>query len=344
MTKHDRSGVWVRLAVAAIVFAVLMSINVSHAQTKTVNEAAVAGQQNSGLQQKHPPTPPEDATKPLGVWDVAPADRAGLTRNFRSTDDSIKVKDGKAPKTLGLAELHASGSAEFTEASLKVMLKRLRGPVTVFDLRQEDHVFVNGEPISWYATNNWANVGKTNEAIVAGEAARVAALKPGTVLSLSDAKTKKGGDAATPAENITVVRVGTERDIVKEAGASYVRITVSDHSRPMDEEVDGFILAVRSLPADAWAHFHCRAGKGRTTTFLALYDMLRNATKVSLEDIVQRQSLLIGDYDLLAAADDAGKSGVAEDRSAFVRVFFDYARANPNGKPQLWSEWLKGQH
>jgi hypothetical protein len=33
------------------------------------------------------------------------------------------------------------------------------------------------------------------------------------------------------------------------------------------------------------------------------------------------------------------------DRAAFVRAFYDYARANPNGQPQLWSEWLKsGAH
>jgi hypothetical protein len=23
------------------------------------------------------------------------------------------------------------------------------------------------------------------------------------------------------------------------------------------------------------------------------------------------------------------------------RAFYDYARANPNGRPQFWSEWLK---
>jgi 3-phytase len=304
-------------------------------------DLAVARRQSVGLQQKHPPVPPDDATKPMLVWDVAAADREGLPRNLRTTGDPLKPKDGKAPSTLGLAELRASGSAEFTEANLNALLKKLHGLVTVFDLRQEDHIFVNGEPISWYATNNWANVGKSNESIAASEAAHVMACKPGTVLALNDSKSKKGGEAAAPIENVTVSRVGTEREIVAAAGASYVRITVSDHSRPLDSEVDRFIFAVRSLPSDAWAHFHCRAGKGRTTTFLALYDMLRNASRVSLEDIVQRQSLLIGDYDLLAPDADAAKAGVAGDRSEFVRAFYQYAQANPDGKPQLWSGWLK---
>ena len=344
MTRNKCSGTWMRWLGAAAALSLLINIFVLNAQTNPGKEPAHANQQKASLQQNHPPTPPEDAAKPLIVWDVAAADRAGLPRNFRTTSDSLKLKNNKAPNTQGLAELRASGSAEFTEANLSAMLKKLQGPVTVFDLRQEDHVFVNGEPISWYATNNWANVGKTNKEIKASEAAHVAAIPLGSTLSLNDAKTKKGGDAASPVENITVARVGTEKDVVTAAGAAYKRITVSDHSRPLDVEVDRFITDVRALPADAWAHFHCRAGKGRTTTFLALYDMLRNAGKVSLEDIVQRQSLLVGDYDLLAAADDAGKAGAAEDRSAFVRAFYDYARANPNGRPQLWSEWLKASH
>jgi len=325
----------------ALAFALAMSTTLLHAQTKSDKVLASPHQQPGGLQQKHPPTPPEDASKPLMVWDIAVADRAGMPRNFRSTDDPLKVTDGKAPNVQGLTELRSSGSGEYTEANLKLMLKRLRGSVTVFDLRQEDHIFVNGEPISWYASNNWANVGKSNESIVASEAARVAALKPGTVLSLADAKSKKAGEAASALENVTVSIAATEQDVVTAAGASYLRITVSDHARPLDAEVDRFVLAVRSLPDNAWAHFHCRAGKGRTTTFMALYDMLRNAGKVSLADIVQRQSLLIGDYDLLAVDADGGKAGVGEDRAAFVRAFHDYARANPNGRPQLWSEWLK---
>jgi protein-tyrosine phosphatase len=112
----------------------------------------------------------------------------------------------------------------------------------------------------------------------------------------------------------------------------------------MDGEVDRFVISVRALPAGQWVHFHCRAGKGRTTTVLALYDMLRNAGRVSLDDIVNRQSLLIGDYNLLQLEEQSGwKAPLAADRANFVRAFYDYARANPNGSPQLWSEWLRAQ-
>jgi protein-tyrosine phosphatase len=319
----------------------MQTTNLRPAPTLAIFLALTACCAFGGLEQKSPPVPPADAGTPLLVWDIAPDLRAGLPRNFRTTSDPLKVKDGPKPDATGLAALRASGSAEFNEAGFRLMLAQLRGPVTVFDLRQEDHVFVNGEPVSWYATNNWANVGKSHDAVVAGETARVASCKIGDSLELADDKGKKGGDA-TPAEHVTLARAQTEREVVAAAGAAYVRLTVSDHSRPLDDEVDRFILAVRAMPADGWAHFHCRAGKGRTTTFLALYDMLRNAPRVALADIVNRQSLLIGDYNLLAKeADEAWKAGVTADRAEFVRAFYDYARANPDGRPQLWSEWLK---
>jgi hypothetical protein len=35
------------------------------------------------------------------------------------------------------------------------------------------------------------------------------------------------------------------------------------------------------------------------------------------------------------------KAPYTANRAKFVRAFYDYARANPNGRPKLWSEWLK---
>ena len=153
---------------------------------------------------------------------------------------------------------------------------------------------------------------------------------------------KKPGVASSAPEHVIVERVSTEREIVAANNAAYVRLTVTDHARPLDEEVDRFVRAVRALPANGWAHFHCEAGRGRTTTFMVLYDILRNASLVSLEDIAGRQKLLGYDYDVLRPADPGDwRAPYTDDRIAFVRAFYLYARANPGGRPQLWSEWLK---
>jgi hypothetical protein len=295
------------------------------------------------LVQKAPPIPPPDANSPVLIWDVDLKLDKSLPRNFRTTDDRLKANKGQMPAKTGLADLRASGSGEFTANGFKLLLARTRGPVTVFDLRQETHIFVNGLPISWFATNDWANVGRSQNAIEADEAARVRSLKPGSEIVVSPGATiKKPRTTSSPPQNVTVEHASTERDIVEANSAAYVRLTVTDHCRPLDEEVDRFILAVRTLPENSWAHFHCEAGRGRTTTFMVLYDMLRNANRISLEDIVRRQKLLGYDYDVLRPdAPGNWKAPYTNDRIAFVRVFYDYARANPGGRLQLWSEWIK---
>jgi len=292
--------------------------------------------------QKNPPVRPADADSPVAIWDIDLKLENALPRNFRTTDDRLDPSKGETPATTGLSELRASGSGEFTPEGLKLLLAHTRGPVTVFDLRQETHIFVNNLPVSWYASHDWANVGRTQSAIEADEAARVASLKSGSKIAIRPSAPVKHGDAnsVTPQE-VTVESASAERDIVSAAGANYVRITVTDHARPVDEEVDRFILAVRAFPENAWAHFHCEAGQGRTTTFMVLYDMLRNAGRVSLANIVARQRILNHGYDVLQLSEPENwKAACAADRAAFVRAFYEYARANPNGQSQLWSEWL----
>ena len=88
-----------------------------------------------------------------------------------------------------------------------------------------------------------------------------------------------------------------------------------------------------TMPKNGWAHFHCEAGRGRTTMFMVLYDMLRNANRVSLEDIARRQQLLGYDYDVLRPADPGDwKAPYTDDRIAFVRAFYNYSRSNPSGR------------
>jgi len=295
------------------------------------------------LVQKNPPVRSADA--PVLIWDIDLTLAGAVPRNFRTTGDPLKASDGQTPSTSGLLDLHASGSGEFTADNLKLLLTRMHGPVTIFDLRQETHIFVNGLPVSWFATRDWANVGRSQAEIEGAEAAWAQSLGPGREIAVRPGHPVKKGDAEPVApQEVIVKEASVERDLVSTMGANYVRVAVTDHTRPLDEAVDRLIVAVRGLPDNAWAHFHCEAGLGRTTTFMVLYDMLRNATRVSLEDIVRRQKLLSYDYDVLRpVGPENWKAPYVEDRVAFVRAFYEYARANPNGRPQLWSEWLKAK-
>src|SRR4030095_16451173 len=83
------------------------------------------------LVQKTPPTPPADASSPALIWDIDLKLETSSPRNFRTTDDPLKENKGELPSDAGLADLRASGSGEFTAEGLKLLLARIRAPVTV---------------------------------------------------------------------------------------------------------------------------------------------------------------------------------------------------------------------
>src|SRR5438094_1298820 len=183
------------------------------------------------LVQKNPPVRPADANSPVLISDIDPKLAKSLPRNFRTTDDPLEGNTGqKIPADTGLTDLHASGGGEFTADGLKLLLGRTRGPVTVFDLRQETHIFVNGLPISWFATRDWANVGRSQGAIEADERARVESLKLGSkIVVRPGAAVKKPGVTPSTPQNVTVGHASTEREFVKPNQAAYVRVTVTEH-------------------------------------------------------------------------------------------------------------------
>src|SRR5262249_52788723 len=161
------------------------------------------------------------------------------------------------------------GSSQFSEKTLRAVRDKMPGSLFIVDLRRESHGFVNGIPISWYEPRNASNIGLSRDQILRMEEKQLAFLSNPLTIQRIVKKSSGVIEASEPLE-ITIKNIETEAQLAKRLNLHYIRIPVLDHHRPNDEAVDEFVTLVKSLPPDTWLYFHCRGGKGRSTTFMTL--------------------------------------------------------------------------
>jgi hypothetical protein len=237
-----------------------------------------------------------------------------------------------------------SGSAEFNKTQLIYAMKNVKSPVYIIDLRQESHGFINdGIPISWYGKHDWLNKGLNTNKVEALEKKLLDDLskqKSATFVfrnkKLKSLQNKDGlwGDFKI----LPINNVSSEQTLVESLGFHYERIAITDHMAPTDEELVRFLDFYRKLPPNVWLYFHCHGGDGRTTTFLAMTDILRNANKDSLNTILTRQRKL-GGSDLINIDSTRKKwfTDAQKERFIFLQKFYDYVHSGNYAKSVNWS-------
>lgn len=239
----------------------------------------------------------------------------------------------------GLKNLNASGSAQFSESQLAWIKMNTAENLTVVDLRQESHGFINGNPVTWTAPMNWANKGKLKSNILIDESVRLNELLFQDHIAIPTAKNyKQNNFKISDFIKLEIQNISREDEITQKSNIGYYRITVSDHSKPTDDDVEDFYQFYKTLKPDQWLHFHCRGGKGRTTTFLAMYDMLHNAHTVSFHDIIKRQAAIEPFYNLQEVKKPS-KRTLQEDRINFLKDFYLFAKDVHNGFKGTWKQW-----
>jgi type II secretory pathway pseudopilin PulG len=282
-------------------------------------------------------------------WRLDAKDKDSLPINFRTSADPVKADGKRNPDLTGLPELAVSGSGQMSKQQMAALVGRLKqnaeGPIYIVDLRQESHGFLNGEAASLYGKRNWGNIGKSTDDILSEEKEALKNVKNENADVYELTKDKKQNKETNL--SLLVKSAQTEQEVANDAGARYFRITSTDHIWTDAKNVDRFLAFYKTLPQNAWLHFHCEAGKGRTTTYMILYDILRNGAGVSLEDIADRQYLMGGE-DVLAEHKEKDSEKKAEDwkqnfeieRAAMIRLFYQYVAENPQ-LDVTWSEWLQ---
>lgn len=275
-------------------------------------------------------------------------EQKAFPRNFRSSFDLNECENVTFPFSLkGLHDLNASASAQFSVYSLKAALEKISSKnIWIIDLRRESHGFINGLPISWYSHENQGNKGMKIKHLFKVEAELLLSLKKEPFVNVHQILEKNAGTIErTQSCPLTVDRIQSEQDVATCFSLNYLRLPVSDHHRPDNTSVDQFIALVKQLPSDAWLYFHCRGGKGRSSTFMVMYDILRNGSTVSLEDILARQAFL-GGSDLFVISEkpeDAWKKKAAIERQKFISQFYQYAISSDGYPGNSFSAYLKAQ-
>lgn len=263
-----------------------------------------------------------------------------LPKRFRTTSN---LPNDKEMNWHGFKDLNMLGSGQFSKAAFGEIIKNLHHEeFIVVDLRQESHGFLNGNAICWYGFRASENAGKSADAIEQDQASRLTELAKNENVFVHKIiqKDEDGVIQKTKPIEFAVHELSSEEEFVKSVNAQYYRFYIQDYHAPDDDQVDRFVAMVKELPKHKWIYFHCRAGIGRTTTFMAMYDMMRNAKNVSFEDILAREVKIGGKNLAELPAKGSFKYKNAKQRLVFLQSFYEYASQNNDAFKTSWTAWL----
>ena len=264
-----------------------------------------------------------------------------LPNHYRSSLTAFPASITPQPSRLGLETLKASGSAEFNKQNFSQIINHIGDhPIIFVDLRKESHGFLNEIPISWYGFQNWENKDRTPKEVDTLEKKLLQRLNNKKQIIAYQKKSVEEKDTFIP-DLISYNQVLTEQQFVKNLNSQYKRFYILDHAPPEIDQIDSFVQFVEKTPENTWLHFHCRTGKGRTTTFLVLYDIIRNAKQVKFNDIIKRHALIGGENILETTKNKLWKVMLKKRKSHLIEAFYQYV-TDPNGyRMNSFSAWLE---
>ncbi|AIK96001.1 hypothetical protein [Candidatus Odyssella acanthamoebae] len=250
----------------------------------------------------------------------------------------------------GFNDLQISGSGQYSWLELKELVTHIHenhkipyNKIYIFDFREEPHAFINDAAVSWFYGPLHIQQNKSPQEVIESELKRVNQVRAfPTVLINTIEKSADGMPSAKETGIYQVDIVMREQEAVKSLGVNYVRLPVTDHFRPEERDIDDFLAVIKELPAGSWLHFKCRGGKGRTTTFMTIFDIIQNP-KVDFEEILARQKA-IGGTDFATVRPKIGqawKQRYANDRAKLIQVFYEYRHADDGWDKMKFSDWVK---
>lgn len=252
--------------------------------------------------------------------------------NFRTCQSPLKPSRF-TPSLEGLSDLRCSASGRLSKAKIEKYFSQLPPHVYVVDVREERDYFYKGVSAGWLGLK-----------ITNGQIEDRLVNTPAWTDFLHQIKwfwrrLVSVGTWRTP----TLAEFESEAQFLAAHGHQYLTFAGARHRVHSDEMIEEFIAFLDQLPPSAWLHFHCATGRGRSTTFMILFDIYKNFKKVSLDDIVLRQHLLGGEnvFDVALRPKGTWTKEALMDRKDLVAAFYAYMRDPKGHGATKWTQWRK---
>jgi hypothetical protein len=234
-------------------------------------------------------------------------------QRFRSTHD-IKIKDKDVDLT-GLETLNVSGSNRPVFADLKERLKHVKGKIYVVDLTGGEQTFFKGKyPIEFLGRR------------VEDQRHFVFKVRRFLVNGFSEFK---------PEDFVS------EAEMAKNHGFEYIQLYNERGLTPRGKMLDDIVKIVESIGPDDHIHFHCSAGRGRTTVAMVVVDILKNGRRVPLDHIIRRAHLMGGEnlYDTEVWANGTYTLEKLTSRKQRIIDFYKYVNDPEGYGKRSWVDW-----
>lgn len=255
---------------------------------------------------------------------------------YGSTMDSVPHRRSKNQccsniNREGLDRLNAYGSGLINFRDFKARFEDKPEKVHVINLYPDEVYYYKDRPLKWYG------LGFTKETLGNDAYKR----KPFNGFFKPILRFLYGDPAVHDLSNLQ-----TEEQIIQEMGHTYFMPLKNNREWLFHQEfMDDLIRHFESLPQDAVVYFHCFHGKGRTTTFMILYDIYRNYKKVSLQDIVNRHFCLGREdvFNTVVYAKGTWPKEALNARKNLVERFYTYMHDPLGYGRQTWTQWRKSK-
>lgn len=236
--------------------------------------------------------------------------------NFRTMQDEIVTEEDV--DLTGLRELRASGGFSVDYRDVKRRLSHIDGTKIVVDGMSGKHGYIHEVPITMlgYHLSHPLGLRHTLRRLI-----------------LTGTLDKRENLITNPA------------DEAKKFGLQYENVQIVSKTVMKDENVERILDLFENAPSDAWFHFHCHHGKGRTSAMIVMLDILKNAPQVALKDIIKRQHLLgsVNLFDTTRWKRGTYSKDLLEARKKLIEDFYDFVVQRKQGGIQNWTQWHRTQ-